>query len=46
MPARGPVLAETREAIVQPDDPAAEPIPEPGVRPKEQDECVAAAEPL
>lgn len=46
MPARRPVLAQARQALVLADHPAAQPVPEPGLRPEEQDERLAAAEPL
>ena len=40
------MLAQTRQAVVLANDPAAEPIPEPRVRSQKQDEPVAAAEPF
>jgi hypothetical protein len=44
LPSRRPLLAQTRQAVVQPDDPAPEPVPEPGLRPEEQDEPAANAD--
>jgi hypothetical protein len=46
LPSRRPLLAQTRQALVQPDHPAPEPVPEPGVRPEEQDEPAADADAL
>ena len=46
LPTRGPLLAQTRQALLQPNHPPPKPVPEPGLRPEEQDECEPAAEPL
>jgi len=46
VPPRRPLLAQTRQALVLADDPAAESLPEPRVRPQEQDEPAADADAL
>ena len=43
---RRPMLEETRQALVQPDHPHAQPLPEPCLRPQEPHEPVPAAESL
>ena len=46
LPSRRPLLAKARQALVLADDPPAQPVPEPGVRPQEQDEPAADADAL
>merc|ERR1712137_381308 len=46
LPSRRPLLQKTRQAVVLADYPAAQPLPEPGVRPQEQDEPAADADAL
>jgi hypothetical protein len=40
------MLAKTRQAFLLPDHPAPKPLPEPGLRSKEQDEPEPASKPL
>ena len=46
LPARRPLLTQARQAFLFADHPAAQSLPEPCLRPQEQDEPVAAPEPL
>lgn len=46
LPPWRPLLAQARQALVQPDRPHAQPVSESGVRPQEPHEPAAAAEPL
>ncbi|KAL8786364.1 MAG: hypothetical protein Q9213_002861, partial [Squamulea squamosa] len=46
LPTRRPLFAQTRQTLLQPDDPPAQPVPKPGLRPQEQDEPEPAAEPF
>lgn len=46
LPPRRPLFAQTRQTLLLANDPPPQPLPEPRLRPKEQDEPLAAAEPL
>src|SRR3712207_8962788 len=44
LPPRRPLLAKARQTFILADDPPAQPVPKPGVRPQEQDEPARSEE--